>query len=486
MNSGMRILKLGFVVSLLIIAGALILVDRDPEPPVCADNPGMPALTSENRGDDCGPVHTLIRGGAFECELPSPDGFAQPSWRVISGMLPPGLSLEQDGARWSIEGTVSQEAPTEVYSVEVAPMADGKRVDHNQTVAFNIGIPFRTWAQNMILLPNNPFTNNIGGDNEERARLLLNRINQYDIIALQEVIDDDQRSQLEEGAEQCGYVPVFGPTKESYTLGITTTDDSGLLLLVREALSSSGSFVDTRQTLSQNNQSELFSTECQDDDCFAHKGFSVSKVFLDPEQRGAFVFVVNTHAQASYDSDDQYKETRAAQLAEIIDFLSAPDYLTHPALLLGDLNIVDGSAEYVSQFGADGPLDDWENIVSTRIQNSEEAFTIDATRNAYAHFWKGDHLSEHECEALSPIARIIRRCPESIVHPSTRKRLDYILVRQGTTYGLIADSVQIEDDDVLTELCRDAFPMSDHPDLTCYLSDHYGISANLVFLKNGP
>ncbi|MBC8262815.1 MAG: endonuclease/exonuclease/phosphatase family protein [Anaerolineales bacterium] len=456
-------------------------------------------------GNACGSEYQLIRGEDFSCELPTPTGYALSdyTWEVISGGLPPGLKLTQSGRHWYIEGVVDVDAPVDLHTIALELNALGIPL-LSEEIAFNIVIPFRVWTQNTTLRPSRILgivkdLPNTGSDNEERAQLILNRINDFDIIALQEVFGGwfaagDQTSRLARGAFARGFAPLLGPDN---SLAKTS---SGLLLLVRGSLSSPENIFTAYAHLLPLHQSYKFVTEGQDDDKWANKGFTVTKVFLDAKQHDHFVFVVNTHLQAAYDdSGGQYKDVRANQLGEIRAVLSAPRFRNHPVLLMGDFNIRATTGRFI-QTGSEhhglvhGDSKVWEDLVRKSIRFPRRADTIDETRNPYAHFWD-DHLDDHEwchspffCGALPGPAFdfCLDYCLGSFSHPTDQTRLDYILVRQGSEFQLIADSVKIENDRVATEMCRDEFPMSDEPGLVCYLSDHYGVSADLVFVRNQP
>ncbi|MEZ4619469.1 MAG: hypothetical protein R2867_28740 [Caldilineaceae bacterium] len=142
----------------------------------------------------CPPVANLAPGDTFTCELSRPIGYDQYTWTEIAGALPTGLQLNQHNIRWYIEGTVasttpSGASPVGLYSATYRLQGNNLHLA-TRDLAFNIGIPFRAWSQNMIMRPNNPFVPTYGDDNEERTDLLINRINAgtYDIIALQEFL----------------------------------------------------------------------------------------------------------------------------------------------------------------------------------------------------------------------------------------------------------------------------------------------------------
>ena len=48
--------------------------------------------------------------------------------------------------------------------------------------------------------PNNPFVSDTGPDNEERTDIFADRFSGFDLIALQELFDTDQKRQIERRA----------------------------------------------------------------------------------------------------------------------------------------------------------------------------------------------------------------------------------------------------------------------------------------------
>jgi hypothetical protein len=135
-----------------------------------------------------------------------------------------------------------------------------------------------------------------------------------------------------------------------------------------------------------------------------------------------------------------------SQLTQIMDHLSAARFLTHPVLLMGDLNIVGGGSEYNERF--QDLFNGWGDPVAAAFGNTALPFTNDKTSNAYGHFWEGNHLLEHSLQRIyhqsgEQVCRLVvaqivtlnpdEVCRESIPHPMTQNRLDYILIRQGRT-----------------------------------------------------
>ena len=467
----------------------------------------------------CSSKTELGREQFFTCELQRPlavgphDSANDYTWQVVSGNLPEGLNLVDDGYRYYVEGTPERSVEVRSYPVDLELRTSSGALLYARQITFHIGIAFSVWTQNAILRPNNPIFPNTGDDNEERADLILNHLNNFDIVALQEVFDDDQTSQIINGAFPL-YDFAKGPD-ESRIAGVTTTEDSGLILLIRWDLTNSSTVADPlieRLRHPKPNHSEIFTAECESDDCWAHKGFSITKVrfrghhAFNPSAVDEYIYVVNTHLQSAYDSSDQYSATRLAQLEQIIDHIDEHTEPTHPVLFMGDLNVVGGSSEYDDRFGdvfngtfldRQGRQHDlWDDLVKDKFNDPARPFTIDKTRNAYAHFWDGDHLLDHQLEQIAQnegqIACLSRAlilggsnapCFGPYSHPDTKERLDYILVRQGTRYKLAADSIQVEEASPITDMCHNNFPMHHHPMLECYLSDHFGLSAELRFTR---
>lgn len=443
----------------------------------------------------CPPVAYLTPGEYFECELSRPMGYDSYTWSEIAGALPTGLQLISRNIRWYIEGTVATTTPSgnsPVGHYDVTYRLRGNNLTlGTRELTFNIGIPFNAWAQNMIMRPNNPFVPNTGDDNEERTDMLVSRINtgRYDIVALQEFFDDDQREQLALGINWQQYDLLWGPTDEKGLFG----EESGLGLLVDDSFGGGSGSIPRGQN---GHYTEIFE-ECEGNlqDCLANKGFSVTQVHIGPNE---YIYVVNTHLQAGYDHPEQHSGVRVTQLRQIMNYLSDPVFATHPVLLLGDLNIAAGNGEYNQRMAANDLLDGWIDVTTlvSGVNGPTEPFTNDKTTNAYGHFWSSDggvnhtlvHLLEHvaraqgenACNSLAQsLAAPTSICRFSFPHPNTQNRLDYIMVRQGSQYQLTVSGVEMVDRSPRTALCQTDFYMADHPGMNCFFSDHYGLAADL-------
>jgi endonuclease/exonuclease/phosphatase family metal-dependent hydrolase len=438
-------------------------------------------------GSACG-QHRVTPDVFFRCEMPRPIGYNSSTWAIAGGSLPAGLSLVPQGSRWYLEGTIpfwSQACPLcdpfstlGMYAADFSLTVPGfNGVAATRRITFDVGIPFRVLTQNTQLRPSaNPWVSNTGDDNHERTEMLLDVINArtFDIIALQEVFDEEQRDQLSAGYAHDYYNHVWGPDENDLE------EESGVALIVKG--NGGGSWGARQLDLESVHYTEVFSA-CDGDDCWANKGFSATAVRFGT---ASYIWVVNTHLQAG-----QHSATRQSQLTQIMNYVNALP-TTGPVLLLGDLNIAGGGTEYTSRFA--DVLSGWEDAVIPVFGDAALPITADKTRNAYAHFWHNEnHIREHELEDLALQGRLwdcvsaagglFQACNPPIPHPAVQERLDHILIRQGTEYRLVAESVQLEDTPRTTALCRDQFQAQysdpSHGALQCYLADHFGLSASL-------
>jgi hypothetical protein len=477
-------------------------------------------------GPACGDRIELEPGSAFTCELPRPQRIAAYNWSVASGSLPPGLNLTRDsGGFWHISGTVPMDAEVRGYPLQLCLLAApavvcGSQPLARRNTALIVTIPFSVWAQNAQLRPSGfPFIPNIDRDNEERAQQILNRIPQFDIVALSEVFDEEQRRQFESWyAVQLAGATLrlpsdnrhqfqalhFGPPTEE----AGWHEESGLAVFARTTFARGGppSFIGIEFPTCRHYNGCApgatppgFRQMCAGSDCLARKGFTITKVRLG-EHPEAFVWLVNTHMQASEpdkSGEAPRQAVRLRQLELIKQHVVASDpKARHPVLLVGDTNVAastQAGSEYQGHLSGQGPLNGWQDVV----QQSEIAmpalpndltppFTWNQNRNAYAHFWD-DHLLRHYAASL-PLWQCLQLfnfaqhfCREPLEHPTTQERLDHILIRQGTDFVLQAEQVRLEDQHQSTRMCASVFARYQHPGLAlqCYLSDHFGVSARL-------
>lgn len=281
----------------------------------------------------CGSQIDLEPGGFYECEMPQPRNYPSYTWTINSGRLPPGLQIMQrDQTKWYITGTIDANTPVRTFPVNFQISSSQQALDRRQ-VNFVVGIPIKVWTQNAQLRPN--ITDNTDADNEERASLILNRINngEFDVVALQEVFDNTQRDQLEIGhsrltAQNPGYRLLWGPATEESGL----CEESGLALLVKnkpgplrddsqpfvhrysprfEEPTHSGSEFPISCGMklpipipNRTSQQQF----CEWDDCLAYKGFTITKAFFG-ENTNEYLWIVHTHLQAS-EADGQREQQR--------------------------------------------------------------------------------------------------------------------------------------------------------------------------------
>ena len=419
--------------------------------------------------DACSSRMELERGKFYSCELPIlVDEFGVEiatlsPWEFEPGMslsstLPPGLALVERGGKWYIEGTVTEDAPLESRTVNLGRLYPESRVLYH-LVTFNTSIPFRVWTQNTLLRPNNPFVENTGSDNRQRANLILDRISGYDIVALQEAFDNEQREQLETGAASRGFNHFYGPR------GGIGEEDSGLMILIRQ---------DWWQIATHG--SEKFDDHCGESgaDSWADKGLSMTMLTLagNPIYSDQKIFFVNTHTQAGEDSEDVL--IRRCQFQVIRDYINdfSPSPAIAPILIMGDMNVYEMDDEYndMLELLAIYPAAGWQSSLNVRDDLIREygsggytrRITSDPERNAYAWAWFSD---------------------------DPKGRLDYMLLRQGTAYRIDVDSIEMTDAPVHTAMCAREGWLTDPeapPTLECYLSDHYGIAASLKFSRQKP
>jgi endonuclease/exonuclease/phosphatase family metal-dependent hydrolase len=318
---------------------------------------------------------------------------------------------------------------------------------------------------------------NTDDDNIERLNLTADRFSDYDIVALEEVFDQDRREQLGDRA-QADFHLLDGPGPSPFIVDFSDVEvhipqgASGVALLVRHGLSGSDAQTELAQMLPYHH-SEIYGSSA-DSDSHANKGFVFEKVQLGSDPTD-FIYVVDTHPQADYAFPGQYESVRAAQLAQIRDYVNAHADPTHPVLFMGDFNIreiddlngngiFDGAAidavvpEYLSMLqtlGGNSVADDLARDYWNQHDPTFIAATSDSHRNAYSHYWFDG--------ANNPF----------------RQRLDFVLVRQGTDYRLSANSVGMVDLPINTQQCSNENWINNPPGIQCYVSDHFGLQAEL-------
>ena len=457
-------------------------------------------------------VHDLKAGDFLRVELPQAwggDG-TNYKWEIesnVSLFTDLGLQLiEEENKKWVIEGTIPQNIPlgkdTIVLRVS-SPTIDPSGL-RAATIPFNVNVyaPFTVWTQNTIERPEdiisdgifvaltaasiNPFTTAIGSplliaattaegfydysvqntdeDNQERMYFIQNMIHNYDIIALQEMFDENFGFDyyLINGIFPNPYQIILGPSSSSWSLDLPPEglphSNSGLQLLIKNHF-----------RILDFNDVEFPNCNGDFDDCLANKGFVIAKIQIGPDLDD-YLFVLNTHLDSENDQDD--KDVRDSQIRLIKSTMDSFTDLDHPVILMGDFNIIGDTQEYDNMIQLLSVNDLFREYFGHDHETSP-GYTFDNQLNAYAHHWGDDN---------------------SII---TQERLDYILVRQGNEYQIKLDTsyttpIQIRGDDpiegIITTLCKDSdLPLSgwliDNRNLRCYVSDHFGLTANLRLEK---
>ena len=244
-------------------------------------------------------------------------------------------------------------------------------------------------------------------------------------------------------------------------------------------------------------------------DSLASKGFLATQIQLgnDPS---AYIWVINTHTQAGGPNTAQ---TRMNQFAQIETWIGIHTDPSNPVLIIGDLNVREFSLPHlgpafentINLFGLNRDQDEYEEMMLTLsdpidlyreqhpVIDSDPAnsnLSSDARRNPYAMAWFGGELP---------------------------KRLDYMLLYQGDEYKLLVDDIVMVDDHFPGLLPPNPTPLqsflgtantvsvnasacaADQANidgtpfgldgsgsaLMCgYLSDHYGIRADLLLVRD--
>lgn len=483
--------------------------------------------------------HEVVRGDAFSLRLP--DSFGgdghQYQWRRGSGAsLPPGLQLlSRDDATW-IEGVIAEDMLLGEERIALEVTSPSAPAPTRLFTHLNVAHRLRIWTQNTIQRPEDAFANNFYAevsaqllnpvnapaagvllsaagiveaiydrrvqntdeDNSERLQLIRDRVASFDVVALQEVFDDDRFDDLLGFAPGQGYFALAGPEGRGWRLPNGLSEDaalaalpksrSGLVLLVKDDLhipatpvgGPVGQALQLALKLQRLNHQTAPFTTCHGvlsnaSDCLANKGFTLTTMRIGPDP-DEFLFVVNTHLDAAGDTGDM--TARTAQLMQMGAFLSTAADTAHPTIFLGDLNIIGETggtptAEHTRLLAGIAPSGD---LYRTRWTTTAKiGFTVNSQHNAYAHNWGND-------DDLNP----------------TLERLDYMLVRQGSRFRLAMDSIEVMGDaldnrwpEPRTAKCYDPELLSDgwvesNQSLKCYLSDHYGLEAVLRLVRVSP
>lgn len=381
----------------------------------------------------------LSPGDRVQIDLPRVEGISAQTihWQVTNNALPSGLRVGLRDGAWQVDGELGEDVPVGKQSFTLRGEYAGGSIDAQ--VHLLVDQDLNLWTQNAALLPHGLVgTPNSEEDNEQRGDEIVRRAGAFDIVGLQEVFDawfaDDVFDRVRDGARSAGFETHEGPGDAFAEIS------SGLLLLVDGQLSSQS---DTTREF-------VFQEEGPGIEAWAQKGASLTTVHLGPDPND-YVYVVNTHLSAPQGS----AADRAGQLQEIREFVDSHTDPRHPVIFMGDFNVRARSSEYAQMLNILGnPEDVFAGI---------NPFTSDSTTNIYAHQWGDD---------------------------PGRKTLDYILIRQGTDFGIDVDGKQREDAPFTTFKCRDGrrLPGSGwlhESSLThqCYVSDHYGLSAEVRFVE---
>lgn len=209
--------------------------------------------------------------------------------------------------------------------------------------------PLRLMTFNVQMLP--WIADVVGGttnDAEERADRVADAIfalptwDWPDMIAFNEVFDEDGRKQLL--SRLSGTWPHV--IKKIHDGGVD--EDSGLMLFSR---------LDLQPLSTGGNLLERFFPDAEDTDAHSSKGVGIVQVNT-PVEATTIAF---THLQASYLSEDQYRDTRVRQLGTIKEALEA---LLGPfssawrrVVVMGDLNVRGDS---------DASTDEWATVFDNR------------------------------------------------------------------------------------------------------------------------
>lgn len=229
-----------------------------------------------------------------------------------------------------------------------------------------------------------------GNDYECRAAKIAARVlaSPYDVIAFNEVFDEDARDKLEE---------LLSPSFPYYLAKVEDAqghDDSGLMLFskhpfldpAREDCLAEAGYLTAKAAGSDYAKIGFlgYGSTCQNDDCLAAKGVAYAR--FAHRETGMPFGVAITHTQATYGSDHYFRklnawDLRRAQLASVDALLTcsmAPGTRNRePVFVMGDLNIdglqslpdlgptvVDGNRwEWESEFGLGGAH--WNPAFST-------------------------------------------------------------------------------------------------------------------------
>ena len=482
-----------------------------------------------------GILRDIERGDLINIQLPQPrggDGINY-QWRVdyYSDPLPAGLSLAGN----AIRGTVAPGAVIGNHRIDLVvespPLYSSREATRFEApMHFQLTVPFSLWTQNTFMRPpdlpaivhdsvdttldiigsvigalicglpcaagglltadaldselagaiENAWDSgvqNTTADNAERMAHLIARVNSnaYDIVALQEVFQFDPG--LNNGNTIAHITQLHSALGGQFDIldgppAAGVEMNSGLKLLVRKSLASNPSYAHTPAVYQTD---PILATDSSGNqhfniDALAQKGMTLSRVQFGPDPDD-YVQVVNTHMQAQ--AGAMYDGLRAAQQNELLNFIALHADAAHPLLIVGDMNVPEftpvplnapasgnqvATSQYLSMLGNLGLGTDADLYrVSQNATNAANGYTADPSRNVYGQLWGGG---------------------------TSLERLDYILLRQGSRLQVTVDSIQVTDDVLTTAQCNAWLGANPAGPLQCYLSDHYGIAAQLRLVRN--
>jgi hypothetical protein len=352
---------------------------------------------------------------------------------------------------------------------------------------------------------------NTDADNLERtdlleARLLdkttrrMNGSGPIDFAALQEVFDENMFSKLQNDLAG-SYSMRQGPPALDHKIS------SGLASLVRHA----------RFQILGHQRFPFEVVDPDSSDALANKGFSVTTVQLKDAAGNAIpdaiVRIVNLHTDAN-ESDPTWRMNQFDQIAAHLDGLPA----THPILLTGDFNVQGESLPngvaptHTAEYDL---LMDILHFYGSWWANDPELAACPLSPRChligYADVYRQRHpLASWQIGpdfAVRGITNDARRNPYSAswFPGSPPKRLDYMIVRQGTAVQLRWVDIAIVDDLVPTTLAADegwipdagacqadqrgldgtpfGARSNDLPAMCSYLSDHYGLRGDFRLVR---
>jgi endonuclease/exonuclease/phosphatase family metal-dependent hydrolase len=251
-------------------------------------------------------------------------------------------------------------------------------------------------------------------DEKRTARLIdaiLSAKPQYDIVCLQEVFNESRRWQLKKTLKKNHYwvTPKFGDSLR---------EDSGLFIACRHPMGS--------------HTGRIFDDHAGSD-ALAAKGVIAYRLTLEASAYGvASLWLANTHLQAN--DNPGARQARKQQFKDVRAVLNDPIGRGMPALLLGDLNVDEESAEHPVMLKALGRPSDLLRVVHEDFIEYP-AYTFNPAKNALAD-------------------------------PGPPERLDYILGYGRGDHRMLVLSAKVQ-----------TFKTSKKD----RLSDHFGIEARLRF-----